>query len=50
MQQYQRIESGAVNLTFTTLVRLAAGFGVEPYELLAPEPRKPAKAKPNAAT
>jgi transcriptional regulator with XRE-family HTH domain len=36
MQQYQRIESGRVNLTFTTFSRLAEGFGVDPQELLVP--------------
>lgn len=36
MQQYQRTESGSVNLTFTTLARIAEGFGVDVAELFAP--------------
>ncbi|MDO9015581.1 MAG: helix-turn-helix transcriptional regulator [Deltaproteobacteria bacterium] len=36
MQQYQRIEGGRVNLTFATLARLAAGFGVDAHTILAP--------------
>lgn len=45
MQQYQRVESGAVNVTLTTLARLSEGYGVAASELLAhPEdgaPRPP---------
>ncbi len=36
MQQYQRIEAGRVNLTFTTLARLCEGFGVDACMLLSP--------------
>lgn len=36
MQQYQRIEGGQTNLTFTTLARVADGLGVDPHDLLAP--------------
>lgn len=36
MQQFQRIESGKMNLTFTTLARVAGGFEVDPAMLLAP--------------
>ena len=35
MQQFQRIESGKMNLTFTTLARVADGFAVDPTVLLA---------------
>lgn len=50
---YQPIESGRINVTATTLARLADGFGVDPGELLAirdeappssPPRRPPAKA------
>lgn len=36
MQQYQRIEAGRVNLTFTSLARLCEGFGVDACALLCP--------------
>ena len=36
MQQYQRIEAGRVNLTFTSLARLCEGFGVDACVLLSP--------------
>ena len=35
MQQYQRTESGSVNLTFTTLARISEGFGVDVADLFA---------------
>jgi transcriptional regulator with XRE-family HTH domain len=35
MQQYQRTESESVNLTFTTLARIAEGFGVDVAALFA---------------
>lgn len=35
MQQFQRIEAGKMNLTFTTLARVAGGFEVDPVALLA---------------
>jgi transcriptional regulator with XRE-family HTH domain len=37
----QRIEAGDVNATFTTLARLASGFGVDVVRLLAPPRRSP---------
>lgn len=43
----QLIERGGVNLTVSTLVRLARGFGVDAAELIAPSepmpPRKPGR-------
>lgn len=41
MQQYQRIESASVNVTFTTLVRLSEGFEVDVQELLTPVEASP---------
>lgn len=35
-QTYQPIESGKVNVTMTSLARLAEAFGVDPVVLLAP--------------
>jgi transcriptional regulator with XRE-family HTH domain len=43
MQQYQRIEAGRVNLTFTTLARLCEGFGVDACTLLSPIADEPAE-------
>lgn len=34
--QYQKLEAGVVNVTFTTLARIARGLGVDPAELVAP--------------
>ncbi|MDB4928641.1 MAG: transcriptional regulator [Myxococcaceae bacterium] len=36
MQQFQRIESGQVNLTLTTVARLLSGFGIDAVALFAP--------------
>jgi transcriptional regulator with XRE-family HTH domain len=35
-QTYQQIEAAKVNVTMFTLVRLAAGFGIEVRDLLQP--------------
>jgi transcriptional regulator with XRE-family HTH domain len=45
-QHYFRIESGALNTTFTTLARLCRGFGVDVCELLKPTPPR---ARPRAS-
>jgi len=39
LRQWQRVESGAVNVTLATLVKVAGVLGVEPADLLS-EPSK----------
>jgi transcriptional regulator with XRE-family HTH domain len=55
-QQYQRTETGGMNLTFTTLARITEGFGVDVKELFEVAPPlakrrrgRPKKPPPEAA-
>ncbi len=38
MQQYQRIEAGGANVTFTTLARICEGFAIDVADVFDREP------------